>query len=484
VANAQVNGVQAAGVAREPVHVDPALLAVIKSASAPSTGSKPPAVSLSIPGAEGVIESLVTLFESLRRGVAYAVERREKFGDLHRGTFAGIPMVYVWDADEIHKILKNDDRAWSTGLGWDALMFEGLDPRAANTGSLLSLDFDEHRIARKLVQPAFALKAIEGYLQVADRYYAEVLPGWVDRGTVTFKAEVRTLLARVASEIFTGLSDPEEVARVDRALSDFWRGIMAVSRKRWLSPTFRRSRAGLATLIRTFLSLVPERRKSPGSDVFSSMCAVADTDGLADEAIVRVFITIMFGAFDTTSASMTSMAYLLAKHPAWQERLRAEAKAIGPAPPDVSAMKSMKEHEWVWKETLRLMPVNGFLPRRALREVVVGGRVLAPGTFVAPMSGGIGRHPRWWKAPTTFDPERFSPQRAEDSQHGGIHNPFGAGAHACVGMQLANMEMKLFWHRLLTSSSFRLTRDYDARHTFTPIGVVSGDVHLTLERVS
>ncbi len=51
-------------------------------------------------------------------------------------------------------------------------------------------------------------------------------------------------------------------------------------------------------------------------------------------------------------------------------------------------------------------------------------------------------------------------------------------------MQLANMEMKLFWHRLLTSSSFRLTRDYDARHTFTPIGVVSGDVHLTLERVS
>jgi cytochrome P450 len=484
VANAQANEVQPVGAARGPVQIDPALLAVIKSASAPSTSPKPPAVSTSIPGVEGAIESLVYLFETLRRGVAYSVERREKFGDIYRGTFVGIPMVYVWDADEIHKILKNDDRAWSTALGWGALMFEGLDPHAANTGSLLSLDFDEHRIARKLVQPAFALKAIEGYLRVADRHYADVLPRWVERGAVGFKAEIRTLLAQAASEIFTGLRDPEEVARVDRALSHFWRGLMAVSHNPWLSPAFRRSRAGLATLIRIFLALVPERRKSPGSDVFSSMCTVTDTDGLADEAIVRVFITIMFGAFDTTSAGMTSMAYLLAKHPAWQERLRAEAKAIGPAPPDISAMKGMKEHEWVWKETLRLMPVNGFLPRRALREVVVGGHALAPGTFVAPMNGGIGRHPRWWKAPTTFDPERFSPQRAEDSQHGGIYNPFGAGAHACVGMQLANMEMKLFWHRMLTSSSFRLARDYDARHTFTPMGMVSGDVHLTLERVS
>ena len=480
----QANEVQPVGAARVPVQVDPALLAVIKSASAPSTGPKPPALSPSLPGVEGAFESLVALFESLRRGIAYATEQREKYGDIYRGAFVGIPMVYVWDADEIHKIMKNDDRAWSTGLGWDALMFEGLDPHAANTGSLLTLDFDEHRIARKLVQPGFTLKAIEGYLRVADRHFGKVLPAWVERGAVMFKAEVRSLLACVASEIFTGLHDPEEVARVDRALSDFWRGMMAVSRKPWLSPTFRRSRAGLATLIRTFLALVPERRRSPGTDVFSSMCTVTDTDGLGDEAMVRVFITIMFGAFDTTSAGMTSMAYLLAKHPEWQERLRAEAKAIGPEPPDVSAMKAMKEHEWVWKETLRLMPVNGFLPRRALREVVVGGRTLAPGTFVAPMNGGIGRHPRWWKAPTTFDPERFSPQRAEDGQHSGIYNPFGAGAHACVGMQLANMEMKLFWHRMLTSCTFRLTRDYEARHTFTPMGVVSGDVRLTLGRVS
>jgi hypothetical protein len=46
------------------------------------------------------------------------------------------------------------------------------------------------------------------------------------------------------------------------------------------------------------------------------------------------------------------------------------------------------------------------------------------------------------------------------------------------------MEMKAFWHRLLRSCRFRLTRDYEARHTFTPMGIVSGPVALTLEALA
>jgi hypothetical protein len=51
-------------------------------------------------------------------------------------------------------------------------------------------------------------------------------------------------------------------------------------------------------------------------------------------------------------------------------------------------------------------------------------------------------------------------------------------------MQLANVEMKLFWHRMLTSCRFRLARDYEARHTFSPLGTVSGDVRLGLSRLA
>jgi cytochrome P450 len=134
----------------------------------------------------------------------------------------------------------------------------------------------------------------------------------------------------------------------------------------------------------------------------------------------------------------------------------------------------------VWKETLRLMPVAGFLPRVALRDVDLGGYRVRAGTFVAPMTSGMGRHPRWWKDPDRFDPERFSPERAEDRAHPAIYLPFGAGAHACVGLQLANMEVKLFWHNFLARCSFSLESDYEGRHTTAPLGTISGKVSLRL----
>jgi cytochrome P450 len=461
--------------------VDADLLRIIKNPEAPQGVPpivKPPST---LPGRVGIFDGLTAIVRAMREGVAYAVESHERFGEIYQTPLVGNPMVAVWNADEIHRILKNEDQVWSAAMGWDILMFRGLDPQSANLGALLSRDFDDHRSARKLVQPAFTLKATQGYLAIAERSYERTVPRWIERGRIDFKPEIRTLLARVAGEIFTGIRDPAQIKVIDRALSDFWRGFLAAFKNPWLSPTFRRSQRGFAILMKSFLDLVPERRRSGGDDLFSQMCQVDDTDGLSDEAMVRVFLNVMFGAFDTTSAGVTSMAYLLAKHPEWQERLRDEAMALPAEPLDVPNLKKLRQLEWVWKETLRLMPVSSFVPRRALRSVEVCGYQLAAGTLVAPMVNAIGRHPRWWKDPTRFDPERFSPERAEDKQHPAIFLPFGAGAHACVGMQLSTMKVKVFWHKVLTSCRFALAKDYEGRHTNAPMGCVSGKVTLKLE---
>jgi cytochrome P450 len=465
------------------VVVDPAIAAVIKSAGAPRGVPRTATLPRDLPGVGGLWWLLRGLVGVLRHGVAHLEGGFQRFGDIYRAPLPGNAMVVVWDADEIHKILKNETQAWSTAMGWDALMFQGLDSRSGNIGALLTLDFDDHRVARKLVQPAFTLSAIKGYLAVAERRFDRAVPLWVERRRVDFKREIRALLAGAAGEIFTGIEDPARIAVLDRALSDFWHGMMAVTRNPWVSTKFRRSRRGFEILKTSFLDLVDERRKHGGADLFSLMCQVEDRDGLSDDAVVRVFLTIMFGAFDTTSAAMTSMAYLLAKHPQWQERLRDEAGRIPAGGLDVASMRALRELEWAWKETLRLMPVSSFLPRRALRDVEVSGRMLPAGTLVAPMTGAIGRHAKWWKEPSKFDPERFSPERAEDKQHPGISNPFGAGAHACVGMQLANLEMKAFWHEFLGACRFSLEKDYEARHTHTPMGCVSGKVSLRLEPI-
>lgn len=453
------------------MQVDPALAAVIGPRGAPA--AVPPRVTppASLPGAYGPLEGVRGFLGVLTRGVAYSIDARARYGDIYRVPFVGNPLVVVWDADEIAKIYRNEDGVWSTAMGWDALMFEGLDRQRGNLGTLLSLDFEEHRVARKLVQPGFTRKAVDGYLVTAAAAFERAIDGWIADGRVPFKAAIRKLLADVALTTLTGLHAPAAVAAVDVALSDFWSGMMSIARSPILSPTYRRAQQGLATLLRTFLALVPERRRNPGPDFFSHMCLAEDEDGLGDEAMVRVFVTVMFGAFDTTAAAMTSMAYLLARHPEWQARLREE----GNAQPDP---RKLVQTEHVWKETLRLMPVSSFLPRRALRATSILGHAIPTGTMVGAMNGAIGRHPAWWTRPDVFDPDRFA--RDEDRRLPIAWAPFGGGVHACVGMQLATLEAKVFFQRLLARASFRLARDYVARHVHTPMGSVSGAVDLVL----
>jgi len=137
----------------------------------------------------------------------------------------------------------------------------------------------------------------------------------------------------------------------------------------------------------------------------------------------------------------------------------------------------------VWKETLRLFPVAGDVPRTTLRDVQLGQWRIPAGAGVIPFIATVLQDGSWWTDPQTFDPDRFSEGRAEDKKHKGLFLPFGAGAHACIGLQLATTEVKGFWHAMLTRCRFRLERDYEGHHGFTPIGTVSGDVALVVERL-
>jgi cytochrome P450 len=307
---------------------------------------------------------------------------------------------------------------------------------------------------------------------------------WVAQGEVAFKPAIRRLLATASARVFLGAEDPREGEMLDRALADIWTGTMTVVKNTWVSPSWRRALRAHTHLRTTLGARIPERRARGGDDLFSRLCAeTRGTQWLDDEGIVRLFITILLGAFDTTALGLTSMAYLLAAHPEWQERLREEALAAGTGRPSYDAVKGLEAIDAAWKESLRLMPVTGNLFRVPLRDVVVAGSRIPAGTFVMVISGPLGRDDRWWSDPTRFDPGRFAADRAEDKKHKGAYMPFGAGAHACIGTHLANLEARAFWHAMLTRCRFRLQPDYAAHHEFRPLGCVSGKVGLKVERL-
>jgi cytochrome P450 len=461
--------------------VDPKILAVVGDVARPRG-----VISLNhdlahLPGRSGLLAGVQSVVGMVRNGEAYFAKLIDQHGPVFRHVMGLDPVVLVADPDLIWTLARNDDRSWSAALAWGHY-FGGLYP-SQTTDGLLSLDFDPHRDARRLIQPAFSGPAIGGYVESARPLFARAIDEWMRSGKIRFKAEVRRLFARVSAKIFMGIDDPAEAEMLDRAMTDGWQAILAIRRRTKWGLGWRRAQRGLDTLWATLRPRMESRRGGDGTDLLSRLCQTRDEATWLDDddTRMRLFIGLMFGAFDTTASGSASMAYLLARHPTWQERLREEANALRDEAPTPDALKTLELQERVWKETLRLYPVAGLLSRVTLREVTLGGSRIPAGTLVSGLTGAVSRDPKWWTDPLRFDPDRFSPERAEDKRHKATYLPFGAGAHSCVGAQLAGVEVKAFWHELLRRCRFRLAKDYEARHCYTPIGIVSGDVEVILE---
>jgi len=435
-----------------------------------------------LPGESGLLAGFRNTLGWMRQGNSHVVAQHRKFGPVYRTEFAGYTVVCVGDPELVTSIAR-DDETWSAALAW-ITFFQGIDPKlnAASVDSPLFLDFEPHRYARKLLQPAFNPAAIASYFDAASDIFEHAIDRWVARGRIAFKDEIRRLMVQVSTRIFLGVDDA--AAEFERALIEYWEGPLALIRDPRWSRKWRRSIHGHRRLCELLRARIAERRANGGDDMFSRLCARSgDSDALDDDGLVRLVIGIMAAAFATTSSGVASMAYLLAADPEWQDRMRQEALAVGPGRVSFEDSKRLEVSSRVWKETMRLYPIAPYAARRALRDVQLGRWKIPAGTFVFALFASVMHDAALWDDPLRFDPERFSEARAEDKKHKGYFMPYGTGPHTCTGMHLANAEVKAFWQAMLTRCRFSLARDYRGHHTYLPAGIVSGDVKLRIERL-
>ncbi|HEY0935104.1 MAG TPA: cytochrome P450 [Trebonia sp.] len=141
----------------------------------------------------------------------------------------------------------------------------------------------------------------------------------------------------------------------------------------------------------------------------------ADRGELPRDKCPVLMLDYVTPSLDTTILGITSTIALFAQHPEQWDLLRAD--------------RSLVPH--AINESLRLeSPVPQF-SRVLTRDHEVGGVPLPAGTRVALLYGAANRDPRKYPDPARFDITR----RPSD------HLAFGRGEHACIGMNLARMEM-------------------------------------------
>jgi cytochrome P450 len=255
---------------------------------------------------------------------------------------------------------------------------------------------------------------------------------------------------------------------------------------RWLRFGERRGRAEVTEFLPLIDRLIAERREPSyggGHDLLWRVANARDRDsddGLG-EAELRDEVLTLGATAATPLRVFPWLWYLLAMHPAAEERLHGELdRVLGGRPPGADDLAHLVYLRQIIDETLRLYPPAPTMLRTAIAEDVVCGRTIPRKAIIGVLPWVVHRHRKLWHDPDRFDPGRFSPdQAATRSRY--AYLPFAIGPHVCIGASLAIVELMIAAAVLAQRFRFRLVPG----RTIEPIAWTNlhpkGGVRMTVE---
>ena len=311
--------------------------------------------------------------------------------------------------------------------------------------SLLTSQDERWQRQRRFVAPLFTPRRLEGdYSPVLVEEAAYLRDRWLNAPEAV--ADVRALsvaytLRAIGRVLFgTDLDDvlPRLQPAFDRA-NTYLTGRVTTSAivpRTWPTPANLRGRAAGREL-RAIVDGLIERRRAAGGpardDLLGRLLSARDPQTgqpLSSEEVRDQALIFLLAGHDTTATTLAFTLQLLARHPQVQARVQGEADAGG----------AMPYTQRVLKEALRLYPPAYAVSRYTASGDVVSGTEIEPESNVFVATYALHRSPEVWPEPAVFDPDRFLPAEVA-RRHRLAWLPFGAGAHVCIGAQLATMEL-------------------------------------------
>jgi cytochrome P450 len=332
--------------------------------------------------------------------------------------------------------LPNDSTAWLV-TGFDQAREVMIDQRysralvfapgrqvygveATLADAMIAMDPPEHTRLRKLVAGAFTEKRIQALRPRVATIVDDLIDAMLAGPRPADLSRSFSLMVP-ASVICVLLGVP--IADVDR-FHEWSNAIFA---------DWSRSRDKIdeayASMSRYMSQLITQKRKAPEDDLISVLTDARDSgDKLTEGELVQFCIGLLAAGHETTANSINMSFVALSQHPDELARLSADPGLIPAAV----------------EELLRYVIISGsgFVPlaRVTREEVRLGGVTIPAGETVLPSFNVANRDPAAFD-----DPDRLDVGRVPKA-----HLGFGAGAHHCLGAQLARMELQEAFRGLLT----------------------------------
>ncbi|WP_030416236.1 cytochrome P450 [Streptomyces sp. NRRL S-1448] len=431
------------------------------------SGSRPaPAALDDIPGPAG-LPLLGSMLDLRRDSLSTFARARREHGDVVRLEAGppGLRSVFhaVFAPEGVQQILASQ----AANFRKDHPLYEEVR-QAFGNGLLTSQDADYLR-QRRLVQPLFTKRRVDGYASAVTGEAATVVDRWrtAEDATVDLVPEMNRFALRTVARILFGLDAEEAVAAIHRCAPVInayvvQRAYVPVKIPRhWPTPGNLRARAAMDELDALCDRIIAGRRAATGAadgpdtaggeDLLSLLAAAGNAeDGSLDATEIREQVLIfLLAGHETTAISLAFTLHLLARHPEEQARVRAEIdRVLADRVPTAADLDRLPYLTQALKESMRLYPAAPVVSRRAVAATEICGFRIPAGADVVVAPWVTHRDPALWPDPERFDPGRFAPGR-DGERHRYAWFPFGGGPRACIGQHFSMLESVLALAMLL-----------------------------------
>jgi cytochrome P450 len=286
--------------------------------------------------------------------------------------------------------------------------------------SFIAMDQPRHSAQRKTVAPMFTPTHLDQLAINIRKRSAECLDNlpinetfdWVDRVSIELTTQMLAVLFDFPWEDRRKLTRWSDVATTLPGPD----GVVATEDER---------QAELMECASYFGKLWNERiTQPPKSDLLSMMAHSDATRDMDPKNFLGNLILLIVGGNDTTRNTLSGSIYALSKHPDQYRKLRANPELIDSFVPEVIRWQTPLAH----------------MRRTALSDFEFRGKKIKKDDKVVMWYVSGNRDEEVIENPYEFLIDRARPR---------THISFGFGIHRCVGIRLAELQLKIIWEEIL-----------------------------------
>jgi cytochrome P450 len=401
----------------------------------------------------------------LANGFGFCAERVARYGPVFRTRILGRETVVISGPDAT-AAFNDEDRI---------LRSEAMVPHVAELMGKISLpllDGAEHRRRKDFVLAGFTPEAYAAYLPAIEREAASALAAWAARGEVGAVEETKRLALETICICVLGIPRGPVL---DAFAADYEIVLSGFSALPLPLPgtAYTKAKAALDRILARFETAIAEHLETPREDGLSRILAAKAQDGAGiGMAELKVELHHIVVAGLIVWSELAAMLLSLSEHPDVRQRLAQDIAAAPAEPLSPGLLRRLPYLTQVVQETKRTCPIVPVFFGRARRDFELSGQRVPEGWMVlwshrtSLLEGAI------YPQPERFDPDRFSPARAEDRKHPFGFAPQGAGpstGHKCPGLDFATLMMSAFAIELLRGYEWEIPEAQDLSYDWSKI---------------